>query len=530
MKEIYFAPNGKNRTKEVVEALLQAEDNTLIVFEKGRYDFYLEDTYRGYFFIGCNCCGEKRVVFPLLNKKNITIDGNGALFLFHDRVFPFIVQNCQNVTLKNFRVDFSFPRCLEAMVSRVDENGFELLLDKEYGCYVNERGNLLIPAGTQTFSSAERRYFLEQRNWHCFISVGDIYYENLDNPADVIYCNAEKTEEGVYFHYTNKEVETQFIVGKKLLLSYDEMRENDVIFLESSKNTLLQNVRIIHGAGMGIVGQMCENLTLDSYMVSPNDGDMYSTTADGVLLTNFTGKVEIKNCLIDRSIDDAMSIHGFYVRVEKITGEKKIVAKLVHREQKGTNIFVAGDRVSVSDAVTMDETRHLHIKDAFLREDPSLIHLEFEEDISNFLKAGDYIGNEERTPEIEIRNCVFKDFPSLRLSSSKKIVFENNVVKNCNALVLNDLMQYWSVTGRVNDVTICNNTFENAKYGVHAFVMRLAESNVKHKNVKIIGNRFVNCKVGIVAENVDGLIIRDNVFEEVEKETIIENCVHVELS
>ena len=54
MKQIYFTPNGKNRTSEVVETLLQAENGTEIIFEKGTYDFYMTGTHRGYFSIGCN--------------------------------------------------------------------------------------------------------------------------------------------------------------------------------------------------------------------------------------------------------------------------------------------------------------------------------------------------------------------------------------------------------------------------------------------------------------------------------------------
>ncbi len=526
MKEIRFIPNGKNRTAEIVQALLQAEENTTVVFEKGVYDFYKEGTYRGYFFIGCNRCGEKRVVFPLLNKKNVTIDGNGSTFLFHDRIFPFITQNCENVTLKNFSVDFSFPRCLEAIAGDADENGFELLLDEKYGCTVNDNGNLIIPAGSETFSSSERRYFLEQKTWHCFISVGDIYYENVNMPAEVIYCDAEKTENGVYFRYRNKESVANFIKGKRLLLSYDELRENDVFFFEYAKNTLVENVRIVHGAGMGIVGQCCENMHLNAYTVAPNDEDAYSTTADGILLTNFTGKVKIENCVVDRSIDDAISIHGFYTRVEKITDYKKAVVRLVHKSQAGTNVYCAGDEVSVTDGETMNVTGALKVKNAFVREDPSLVYMEFEENLAGKLKAGDYIGNENRTPEIEIRGCVFNDFPAIRLSSSKKTVFENNIVKNCHGLFLNDLMKYWSVTGCVNDVTIQNNVFENVGRGVYAFVDRLAESPVKHKNVKIIQNRFIRCGYGIFAENVDGLLISDNTFEETKTEIELKNCIN----
>ncbi len=345
-------------------------------------------------------------------------------------------------------------------------------------------------------------------------------------PADVIYCDAEKTEKGIYFRYRNKDVKARFIKDKRLMISYDELRENDVFFFEYVKNTYIENVRIIHGAGMGIVGQCCENMHLNQYVVSPQDDDLYSTTADGILLTNFTGKVRIENCLVDRSIDDAISVHGFYTRVEKITDYKKAIVRLVHYSQSGTNIYFPGDVLRISDENSMNETGRITVKKAYLRENPSLIYLEFDEEVEGKIKVGDYLGNDDRTPEIEIRNCVFNDFPAIRLSSSKKTVFENNVVKNCNALLVNDLMRYWSVTGCVNDLTIQNNTFENCGTAVRIIVDRLAESTVKHKNIKIIGNTIKNCKNGIVAEHVENLEIRDNIFEGVEEKIVVKNCIN----
>ena len=178
----------------------------------------------------------------------------------------------------------------------------------------------------------------------------------------------------------------------------------------------------------------------------------------------------------------------------------------------------------------MNETGKITVKKAYLREDPCLIYLEFDEEVAGKIKAGDYLGNDDRTPEIEIKNNVFNDFPAIRLSSSKKTVFVNNVVKNCNALLVNDLMRYWSVTGCVNDLTIQNNVFENCGTAVRVFVDRLAESTVKHKNIKIIGNTIKNCRFGISAEHVDGLKIKDNVFENVEEKIIFRECLNTEIS
>lgn len=514
--KVYFSPNGQNRTPDVVTALLHAKDNTTLIFENGTYDFYADGAYRGYFFPGCNRSGDKLVIFPMLHLHNVVIEGNGAKFLFHDRVFPFILQDCENTILRDFSIDFSFPRCLEAAVTAVDEDGFFLHMDvQQNGCSVNEHGNMVIRAGSELFSSSERRFFLEQRDWHCFLSIGDIYYENINPPAAVVICDAEQQEDGIRFHYREGSEPVQFTVGKPLMISYDELRENDVIFLERCQNTEVRNVRIYHGAGMGIVGQCCENLILDHYVVDPGDDGLSSTTADAILLTNFSGTVQMTHCVVDRSVDDAISIHGFYTRVDTVTDRCKAAVRMVHLSQAGTNPYFPGDRLVISDGETMCCRGFVTVKRAFLRDDPAVIFLETEETLDGLLRPGDILENPERTPEVLIQNCTFRNFPAIRLSSAKKTVFEDNRVENCTALLLNDLVKYWSVSGCVRDVTIRNNQFANMDAGIRIFSERPMTSDIRHQNITIVGNLFRNCAVGIDASAVDHLTICGNRYENV---------------
>ena len=107
---IQFHPNGENRTGEIVQAILDAPPGSTIRFSKGRYDFYREGAFSWYLTPPCNANSDKQVIFPLIGKKKLTIDGGGSDFLFHDRLFPFSLWQSSEITLKNFSIDFSFPR------------------------------------------------------------------------------------------------------------------------------------------------------------------------------------------------------------------------------------------------------------------------------------------------------------------------------------------------------------------------------------------------------------------------------------
>ena len=68
-------PDRRNRTGEIVEALRTAPDGSVIRFEPGIYDFFADDAFSGYFCPSCNKSSDKKVIFPVLRKKNITLDG-----------------------------------------------------------------------------------------------------------------------------------------------------------------------------------------------------------------------------------------------------------------------------------------------------------------------------------------------------------------------------------------------------------------------------------------------------------------------
>ena len=373
-------------------------------------DFYEEGVFEGYFSPSCNKSSDKKVVFPLLNLNNVTLDGGGADFVFHDRLFPCVVQNCRGVTIKNFTMDFSFPRCCIANVGKVNDEGFELVIDRQkYRYSVSKRGNLNIVAGRDSFQLAKERFSSSPcvEATSMFIAAGQIFYEIINPPAPMLYCDAEETENGVFLRYKG-EFRPDYKENTPVFISFDEQRDNDMFFLEKSRDLHFEDIRIYSGAGMGFTGQCCENVTLRRCVIAPRENGPldYSTTADGILFTNFSGQVEIEDCHIRNSLDDAFSIHGFYTKVERITAPKKAVARLIHRSQGGANVYFPGDRVVISDGETKSEKAVATVKKAHFEYDPYEVFIEFDEEIDN-LRAGRFHRKPQQNAGCTDSGCSF---------------------------------------------------------------------------------------------------------------------------
>ncbi len=512
---IQLIPNGTNRTPEIVELLRRLPDNSTVSFEKGVYDFFADGAYEGYFSPSCNTSSDKKVIFPLLSVKNVTIDGGGSTFLFHDRVFPFISQFSDGVILRNFTVDFSFPRYINAeTVEKTDTFLRVRILDEDIAYAANDAGNLCIRVGEEELATCERRFFLQEYGGgNCFLVAGKYYYDNKNLPAPIFRCDAVKEGDTLVFRFNGDTAHIPaFRPGVRLAISYDENRMNDVIFLDRSRNITVQDVTIHRGAGMGIVGNCCENLTAERFVIEPSPArdDLYSTTADGMLLTNFTGVIKVTDSKIRHTMDDAMSIHGFYTKVERITAPDKLTVRLVHPSQSGTMLYFPGDEITFSTGDTMCETTSAVVKSAYFARDPDLIYLTFEAPIDTAVSVGDWLENKGRMPEVILRNNLFDTFPALRLGNPKKTVVEKNHIRN-GRLLVNDLLGYWCASGCVHDLTIRGNTFENA--GIAVMQTRDSRTTAFHSDIVVENNTFCNCSRSLTADHTERLRFTDNILE-----------------
>ena len=60
-----------------------------------------------------------KILAVLLDQvNNLTIDGNGSEFIMHGRMQPFTLDRCQNITLKNFSVDWEIPLTAQGTVTQ----------------------------------------------------------------------------------------------------------------------------------------------------------------------------------------------------------------------------------------------------------------------------------------------------------------------------------------------------------------------------------------------------------------------------
>lgn len=523
MKEIVISNTEENLTPIVRNALEQLRDTeeAILRFECGKYYFGKDGSYEGAFYPSNNASGIKKVVFPLIEFDQLTIDGGGSEFIFCDRVFPFIIQSSKNIVLKNFTIDFSFPRHCQGKISASNDRGFIIDLESEYRTYDIKNGAVFFKTGGDIISTEQKKIFIEDltdRNVGvAYLFIGNCRDNDKGLAAPVMRADAFNDDCGIRFAYRAGSIKKRYGIGDIIFIGNDENRENDVIFCEFSNTLLFDNITIHRGAGMGIIAQLCENIDINRLRITPREESEYlSITADAIHAINCSGYFNIRNSFINKSIDDAVNIHGAYAEVKKVIDNNIVSIGYSHKEQSGLIPCRIGDTLHINDPKTLEEIGTVMVKNISYSDDRSEIFLTVSEN-SDLINEGCLLENPDRMPDILFENNEVYNCPHMLFSSSKNTVIKNNRL-NLTAceICAHDEISYWFESGAVGEMVIRGNKFMRKKgYNILLDTSRSKNTLHRHRKVIIENNSFAAPQPEVLyAEALDELIMRHNSFSQ----------------
>lgn len=527
------APQG-NATPLLVKTLLSAREGDVICLNGGTWHFDSEGCYEQYFAPSNNANGLKKVIFPLIARKNITLDGGGAHLLFHSRVFPFIINGCEDIRIENLIIDFSFPRYAVAEVLQSDEQGFSLRVDEDLYPWRTVNGAWEFQAGNEVRTTAEKKFFLSGDGLCCYLVAGETRDPLFNLAAALLRTDARRTQPNIIrFDYRPDSARLKAVPGQKIIVSNDENRENDVFFIENSRGLAVRHVDIVRGAGMGFIGQMSRDLLFEDVHihVAPGRSEPHAITADAFHFVNCDGRLTLRRCAVSDSLDDAINVHGIYTRVIDCQGDT-LTAALGHQEQYGLTPFRPGDQLRITPANGAAEYGALTVRECRLSEDEKSLLIRFD-NLRGALQPGDFLDCPMRAPELLVEESSFVRCPRVLLSSSQKTIVRGNHFSLLGAVTAIDGMAYWYESGLASDLLIENNRFDHSGLKGAGALSALIDSREPtrrmHKNIRILNNEIIGTDILLNASHVDGLTLHGNTVAESRGEIRLTDCLNVSI-
>ena len=516
-----------------------------IRFAPGRYDFYPGSAaHREYYISNHDQHKERAVGIAIEGFQGLTIEGNGADFVFHGRMLPVSVVGTERCTLRNFSIDFATPHIAQAEVVQNDpEQGITFRVAPWVNARVTENGGFehtseewgMRPGWGIAFDPVTRRIIYK---------TGDI-----GTPVHQVQQIDERTF--LAPAWRDSRLPEGTIVAMR---TYE--RPSPGIFVSHAKDTRLENVKVHYAEGMGLLAQMSEDVTLDGFSVclrGDDDPRYFTTQADATHFSGCKGKIHSVNGLYEAMMDDAINVHGTYLKVVERIDDHTVKGRYMHGQAWGFDWGYVGDEVQFVRSNTMElvsrekneifvtKIEDISIADqqsSFGENVPGYSHgakefvIRFADALPTEISEADGYGIENLTwtPEVYFAGNTIRNNRArgTLFSTPKRTVVEDNLFDHTSgtAILLCGDCNGWYETGACRDVTIRRNRFVNALTCMFQFTNAVisiypeipnlnAQKAYFHggkKNaIRIVNNEFETFDHPLLyVKSVDGLLWKDN--------------------
>lgn len=518
-------------------AACAGKEQVIVTFNSGRYDFWPHEAFEQEFYTSNTTKKEdvpnkvKTIALLLQDAANVTIEGNGAEFIFHGKMTPWALVRCRNIVMRNFTIDFERPSMSELTLKQVSatqvvadvhpDSKFTIIDDRLIwygeGWRLNRYHAILTNAatGVNTYSS-----------WMPFAR----------SKAGVVN-DRTVTFTGDFSQFNGKPDET--------LTVRDGIRDQVGGFINHSSGITLSNITIRYMHGFGILGQFAENLSFDKITVAPHPakGRTMSSFADAFHFSSCRGQIKITNSVFKGLHDDPINVHGTHLKVTAIMPGNKLRIMFMHPETYGFDAFFTGDTVAFVHAAKLKTYGTATLKSAKL-----VLETEMEVELTAApppqLAVGHCLENLSWYPSLVVRNCRFESVNTrgLLVTTRKPVLIEKNTFyrTGMHAILIADDASSWYESGPVENVIIRQNTFVECGYnsapGNFAIAIvpethELETGYFVHRNIAIEDNEFVVYDSPLlIARSVQGITFSKNTIRQTDFRPHQANAAAIDLN
>ena len=514
--DLAFEPRGdEDRTAEVLAAV---KIGATLRFAKGEYHF--RSPTKLYYYISNHDNPQPHSVFlPILNVTDMTLHGDGAVFVFHGSGVGLTLMDTRRVTLKGIAFEWARPPFTEAEVVKVDDGGIVLKSDPMRFPLTADKGRLIAVG----------------EGWRNPIPIFEAFAGDTLDPLMGIggMGRATALDDGtVRLELGKNRHAPRSLRAGDIALLRSPYRPSPGISLCRAHGTLMEDCSWHGGDGMGLVAQRCENVTIRGSgkasdrtagaFARRGSGCATALQADATHFSNCKGLVLVENCFFEATVDDAINVHSTCLRIESVPKPDTLVCRYMHHQSTGFEVFLPGERLRFIKAATLEPGAEAIVKDARILDHRTAV-ITLAEPVPQGYASGDAVENADWQPAVVFRNNIARKIcaRAVLLTTPGKTVIEGNFFDRVSSQViqLEGDASGWYESGACRDVTIRNNVFRNCAFlrGEGIIQIRPNLKDIKsqkeryHRNIVVEHNRFETPRIPLLrACSVSNLVWRSN--------------------
>ncbi|MCU0779212.1 MAG: right-handed parallel beta-helix repeat-containing protein [Akkermansiaceae bacterium] len=473
-----------------------------IRFAAGRYDFDPANARREAYQISNtndDPQGLKAVGLHIKGAKHLRITGPGAVILARGKMIHVCIDDSEDVTIGGLAFDYHRPTVSEFRVAASGDGFVDLAIHRD--------SPYTISGGKITWQG---------EGWSHTTGLA----QELDPETHELRRRRDPLAGLVLEELEPFVVRARGSTGMKPGRIYqirDTRRDCAGVFTRRSRGITWKDVRFRFLHGMGLVHQFSENLTFDSVVIAPDESGGRTTAAwaDCLHFSGCKGRILVKDTVFSGAHDDAINIHGTYLRIIGRISDRMIRVRFMHPQTFGFMAFNPGDEVGFVHSGSMASYHSNRVREARM-DDPRELLLTLERPVPDELAENDVIENVTWTPAVEIRGCKVMHIPTrgFLITTPRTVLVEDNefLATHMSAIQVDADTRSWFESGAVRDMTIRGNRFIRCGEPViHINPRNSVPNSAVHRNIRIVDNTFdLRNKLAIGAKSTAGLRITGN--------------------
>lgn len=497
----------------LAEHLKTLEEPCVVSFEPGVYPIWAKNLPTRKMYI-TNTIGdnewkpgeaphENRAGLLLENVSNVVFEGNGASFVLHGQATNVALIGCENVALRNFRLDAVKPNMHELTVTGKGLFNVEFQLDSE-SQYVCEDGKFSFVGEDYKVSFFDSR----MAGW-----LGHIHAKDpgrFKRGAHPLVSARKITEIGDHRFRSSDFSAMRFKVGERFEL-FDVRRKYNGIFIDRCKNITLEGIEQNFNYGLALVAQDCDTLHFSKLCFAPKqDGPrLMASVADFIQICMCRGQVTVQDSYFEGAGDDCLNAHGIHYQITQADGDA-ITVRFMHPQSHGFNPLRPGDRITFVSPNTLLCRGEAAIRSSELV-DEYTIRLTLDSPPQG--GVGDVIEDLDAIPDLTFeRNRMDRIITrGLLITVRGKVRILDNIFEHTtmNNILISDDAKNWYESGCVRDVLIEGNTFKYCpEHTVCIKPENSRHAGAVHSGI-VIRNNTVRTPSYFV-KSADGVVIEGN--------------------
>lgn len=479
-----ITPLGENNSgnlSSLLASLVNVKGNKIIKFKQGVYKFSATVDTDGI--------------------EDLYLVGDNTEFLYSGWGTYFEAKVSKNIMISNISFDMEYSPTIAGIVKRVDRinNNPVVVLDIPNEFDLTQ--SLYQNWQNKTCSYMECYYdektdgYVPNRNGNLFYNspsssnIKGVYGANYSSSSKELAITLNEN-----FAYRTKQYADPAI-GTKVSFAYT-MYENHGFHFVNCENVYFENVNVYTTGGMGFRVENGKNFYLNrtNFATKKGSNRIMTCTADIIHTIGLEGDLNITNCLLEGSHDDALNIKSFYTKVTSINASSKEIDISQTQNEVAIN-YEIGDTIDVYNPENMEFIDTFKIVD--LTKIGTSYTLTVDKRPSK-VKENYTVGNASKITKMTLDNCIIRNKRNrgiLLQSRDSKIInctFQNVVMGAIQVLAVNDIFREAIVP---QNIEIYNNKFLNNYNDLSVFAYGDNPSKCVTgtlKNVDIHNNYFFN--------------------------------------